>query len=68
MVIFYVLGAYLKSDMEEDKFILLKIGGKFVDIMCEVNFKHKKMWVCRMDYSSYTYKFWKLYINAWSLH
>ena len=35
-------GAYLNADMPEDKFILLNIEGEFVDIMCEVNPKHKK--------------------------
>ena len=47
--IFDVPRAYLNADMPEDKFILLKIEGKFVDIMCEVNPKHKKMYVWRMD-------------------
>ena len=37
VVNFYVPGAYLNTDMLEDKFILLKIEGEFVDIMCEVN-------------------------------
>ena len=34
---FDVPGSYLNYDMPEDKFVLLKIKGKFVDIMCEVN-------------------------------
>ena len=42
MVIFYVPGAYLNSDMPEDKLILLKIEGKFVEIMCKLNPEHKK--------------------------
>ena len=37
-----VPGAYLNADMPEDKFILLNIEGEFVDIMYEVNPKHKK--------------------------
>ena len=40
--IFDVPGEYLKADMQEDKSILLKIEGGFVDIMYEVNIKHKK--------------------------
>ena len=40
--IFDVPGAYLNADTTEYKFILLKIEGEFVDIMCEVNPKHKK--------------------------
>jgi hypothetical protein len=35
--IFDVPGAYLNADMPEDKFVLLKLEGAFVDIMCEVN-------------------------------
>ena len=42
MAIFDVPGAYLKSDMPEDKLILLNIEDEFVDIMCEVNPEHKK--------------------------
>ena len=42
VVIFCVPRAYLNADMLEDKFILLKIEGKYVDIMCELNPKHKK--------------------------
>ena len=42
MVIFDVPGAYLNSEIPEDKFILLNIEGGSVDIMCEVNPEHKK--------------------------
>ena len=35
--IFDVPGAYLNSDMLEDKFVLLKLEDEFVDIMREVN-------------------------------
>ena len=42
VVIFDVPGAYLNADIPEDKSILLNIEGEFVDIMCEVNPKHKK--------------------------
>jgi hypothetical protein len=37
VAIFDVPGAYLNADMPKDKFVLLKLEGKFVDIMCEVN-------------------------------
>ena len=40
--LFGVHGAYLNSDIPEDKFILLNFEGRFVDIMCELNPKHKK--------------------------
>ena len=36
MAIFDIPGAYLNSDMPEDKFVLLKLGDELVDIMCEV--------------------------------
>ena len=39
---FDVPRAYLNSDTTEDKFILLKIEGEFVDIMCKVNPKHNR--------------------------
>ena len=42
MAIFDVPGAYLNADIQEDKFILLKIDGKFVGFVCKVNPKHKK--------------------------
>ena len=48
MEVFDVPGAYLNADMPEDKFILLKIEGECVDIMCEVNPEHKKKYVWRM--------------------
>ena len=41
MVISDVPGAYLNAEMPEDRFILLNIEGKFLDIMCEVNLKQK---------------------------
>ena len=42
MEFFDVPGEYLNAYMPEDKFVLLKIEGGFVDILCEVNPKHKK--------------------------
>ena len=42
MVVFDVPGTYLNAEIPEDKFILLNIEGEFVDIICEVNPKHKK--------------------------
>ena len=45
--IFDVPGAYLNADIPEDKFILLKIDGKFVGIMCKVNPNTRKMYVWR---------------------
>ena len=42
MANFDVPGAYLNADIPEDKFILLKIEGEFVDIMCEVKPKHRE--------------------------
>jgi hypothetical protein len=32
-----VPGAYLNADMPDNKFVILKLEGKFVDIMCDVN-------------------------------
>ena len=40
--IFDVTGAYLHADMPEDKKILLKLSGRFVDIMCDVYEEHRK--------------------------
>ena len=39
---FDVPGEYLNVDNPEVKFVLLKIEGEFLDIMCEVNPEHKK--------------------------
>ena len=50
VVIFDVPRAYLNEDMPEDKFILLNVEGEFVDIMCEVNPKHKKKCTCVYNY------------------
>ena len=40
VAIFDVPGTYLNYDMQEETCILLKIEGKFVDIVCEVNPEH----------------------------
>ena len=45
---FDVLGAYLNAGTPEDKFIILKIEGEFVDIMFEMNPDHIKMSKCKM--------------------
>ena len=37
VAIFDVPGAYLHAELPPDKFVLLKIEGAFVDIMCDVN-------------------------------
>ena len=37
---FDIPGAYLHAEMPEEKQILLKLRGEFVDIMCEVNGEH----------------------------
>ena len=40
--VFDVPGAYLHADLPPAKFVLLKITGEFVDIMCEVNPEFKQ--------------------------
>ena len=39
---FDVPGAYLHADLPQHKFALLKLRGKFVDIMCDVNPEYRK--------------------------
>ena len=39
---FDVPGEYLQTDLPKDKFTLLLTEVKFVDIMCDINTKHKK--------------------------
>lgn len=39
---FDVPGAYLHADMPKDKKALLKLRGKFVNIVCQINPEHKK--------------------------
>ena len=41
VAIFNVPGAYLHAKLPDEKFILLKMKGPFVDIMCEVNPEYK---------------------------
>ena len=42
MVIFDVPGEYINADTPEDKSILLKVGGNFMNIMCELNPEQNK--------------------------
>ena len=37
MAVFDIPIAYLNSDRPEDKFVLIKLEGELVDIMCEFN-------------------------------
>ena len=39
---FDIPGAFLQGEMTEDKSLLLKFKGDFVDMMCDVNPEHKK--------------------------
>ena len=39
---FDVPGAYFHADMSNEKRVLLKSRGTFVDIMCQINLDHKK--------------------------
>ena len=41
VAIFDVPGAYLHADVPKEKFVILKIEGDFVDIMCNVNPEYK---------------------------
>ena len=42
VVTFDYPGAYFHADMLKDKNILLKVRGRFVYIMCQINPAHKK--------------------------
>ena len=42
VAIFDIPGAYLHAEMPEDKVVLMRFRGQFVDIMCQVNPEHKK--------------------------
>ena len=42
LAIFHFSGSYVKTDMPEEKFILLNIEGECVNIMCKVNPEHNK--------------------------
>ena len=41
-VVFDVPGAYLHAEMPQDKHLILKLRGQFVDIMCKVNPEYTK--------------------------
>ena len=36
-----VPGAFLQAELPEDKFLLLRLSGDFVDIMCQISPEHK---------------------------
>ena len=42
MAVFDFPGAYLNTDIPEEKFIIFRIEGEFIDIMREVNLEHSK--------------------------
>ena len=42
MVIFYIPGAYLNYYMLKDKFVMLKLGDYFVDILYKFNPEFRK--------------------------
>ena len=42
VIVFNVPGACLNYDMPELTFIIVKIGGEYVNIMCKVNPEHRK--------------------------
>ena len=39
---FDVLGAFLQAKLPDDKMLLLRLTGDFVDIMCDINLEHEK--------------------------
>ena len=39
---FDIPGAYLHAEIPEDKTVILKLKGKFVRIMCEINLEYKQ--------------------------
>ena len=39
---FDVPGAFLQAELPDDKLLLLRLTGDFVDIMCDINPEHKK--------------------------
>ena len=39
---FDVPGAFLQAELPEDKLLLLRLNGEFVDVMCKVNPEHQK--------------------------
>ena len=42
VISFDVPGEFLQAELPEDKFLLLRLSGDFVDIMCQINPEHKK--------------------------
>ncbi len=36
-ILFNVPGAFLQAEMADDKLVLLKLKGEFVDMMCKIN-------------------------------
>ena len=42
MATFYIPGVYLHEEMPENKTVVLKLKGKFVSIMCDINPEYKQ--------------------------
>ena len=42
MVSFDVPGAFLQAEMAEEKLVLLKLKGRFAEMMCKINPEHEK--------------------------
>ena len=42
VISFDVPGAFLQAEMSEEKLVLLKLKGRFADMMCEINPEHEK--------------------------
>eukprot|EP00957_Ditylum_brightwellii_P095169 7248356-Ditylum_brightwellii.AAC.1 len=41
-VSFDVPGAFLQAELPDEKLLLLRLTGDFVDIMCDINPEHRK--------------------------
>ena len=54
---FDINGAYLHVKMPDDKTILLKLDGVFVNIMCQINPEYKQHTFFKMEGKSYIYGF-----------
>ena len=49
VAVFDVPRAYLNADIPEGKFVIFKIEGEFVNMMCEVNPEPKKMYTWKIE-------------------
>jgi len=61
---FDVPGAFLQAELPDDKLLLLRLTGDFVDIMCDINPEHQKNELIKMEKRCCIYVYSEHYMGA----